>query len=587
MSYYSAVLKDSPVGFWKLDELSGTTAYDSSGCGNSGTYSGVINLVDIPLVPNGAHSNKITNTSTVSFPITKDFSGQTGTGGFGIEKTEDNDFSLEVWFHPKNITTLTPIFADQNGIGIYWDKGNIVFKLENERLDYGVPYKNKTFHVVAVYEINSLKMYVDSELVASKYIGDVTFTNPSLVIESGPANASEYFLIDAPAIYRYALNINSIQSHYQHIPTNTNVQIVKSNFGQLFKSTLQHQDQPDQFSWPAYIPFTLFENENIGFRREKNNLYLKGASGAYFETSIAPLPYKNYVSSKIEWFGTEGISVYSSLDYDGENTIWEECINGSVIPGIELGETFLNEKQIHFKVVFETHDINTHVPEIYYMGAYLYEDKKLFSHNGRSFISVSQPSSGSNWDVDFSNREYQIISRSYDNGIRPLGAGFYLETVDDIRSLELFIVSESLSSGYLFYNETGGQEYSLSWAAGGVLSKSNISGLYINGQDVSSATNISQYINIGEPNYIMIKTPSAITGQIWFNTKSDNGVRSGSLPNNLYNIIAIYEDPNVNHLTNYNFYIGDEVLVADDSAFTLTDLGPKTYDFDWVVLDNA
>jgi len=587
MSYYSAVLKDSPVGFWKLDEASGSIAYDSSGCGNNAVYSGTINSLDIPLVPNGLHSNKITNTDTISFPITKDFSGQTGVGGFGIEKTEDNDFSLEIWFHPKNITNLTPIFADINGIGIYWENGNIVFKIENERLDYGVPYKNKSFHVVAVYEINSIKLYVDSELVASKYTNSISFTNPSLVIESGPANSSEYFLVDSPAIYRYALNINKIKSHYQHMGTNTNVQIVKSNFGQLFKSTLQHQDQPDQYSWPAYIPFNIFENDNIGFRRESNSLYLKGNSGSYIETSISPVPYKNYLSSKIEWFGTEGISVYSSLDYDGEDTVWDLCSNGFPIPGIQLGETFLNEKQIYFKIVFNTNNIGTHVPEIYYMGAYLYEDKKLFSHNGRSFISVSQPSSGSNWDVNFSNRDYQIISRNYDNGIRPLGAGFYLETIDDIRSIEMFVVPESLSSGYLFYNKTDGQEYSLSWAAGGVISKSNISGLYINGQDISSATNISQYINIGEPNYIMIKTSAAITGQIWFNTKSDNNVRTGSLPNNLYNIIAIYEDPNINHLTNYNFYVGDEVLSASDSDFTLTDLGPQSYDFDWVVLDNA
>jgi len=587
MSYYSAVLKDSPVGFWKLDELSGSTAYDFSGCGNNGTYFGSLNLIDIPLVPNGLHAVKITDTSTISFPISKDFSGQSGVGGFGIEKTEDNDFSLEIWFHPKNITSLTPIFADQNGIGIYWEKGNIVFKIEGERLDYPVPYKNKAFHVVAIYDINVIKLYVDSELVASKFITPITFTNPSLEIESGPSNESEYFLIDAPAIYRYAINVNKIKSHYQHMPTNTNVQIVKSNFGQLFKSTLQHQDQPDQFSWPAYIPFNIFEDDNISFRREKNSLYLKGSTGSYFITSISPISYKNYISSKIEWFGTEGISVYSSLDYDGENTIWQECENGSNIPGISLGETFLNQKQIYFKVVFNTDNINTHVPEIYYMGAYLYESKKLFSHNGRSFISVSEPSSGSSWDVDFSNREYQIISRNYDNGIRSKGAGFYLETIDSIRCVEMFMVPDSLSSGYLLYNETGGQEFSLSWSSGGGISKSNIDELYINGQDISSATNISQYLNIGEPNYILIKTSASISGQIWFNTKSINNVRTGSLPNNLYNIIAIYENPEINHLVNYNFYIGDDVLSADDSAFTLTDIGPQAYDFDWVVLDNG
>ena len=151
MSYYISILKDSPIGFWKLDEVSGTSARDSSGCGNNGSYVGGVQPIKIPLVPNGAYSTKITNTNTLSFPITKDFSGQTGIGGFGIIKTEDNDFSIELWFHPKNITALTPLFADLDQIGLYWDNGNIVFKLQSERIDYVVPYSNKSFHVVATY----------------------------------------------------------------------------------------------------------------------------------------------------------------------------------------------------------------------------------------------------------------------------------------------------------------------------------------------------------------------------------------------------------------------------------------------------
>ncbi|NDB58515.1 hypothetical protein EB001_08725 [bacterium] len=587
MLYYSSILKDSPVGFWKLDESSGPVAYDSSGCGNNGSYYNGINKVDIPLVPGGAHANKITDSETISFEITKDFSGQAGIGGFGIQKTEDNDFSLEVWFHPKNITGLTPILADDSGIGIYWDNGNIVFKVESERIDYTVPYRDKSFHIVATYETNVIRLYVDSELVANKFISPITFSNESLSIESGPALSGEYFLIDSPAIYRYSLNINKVKSHYQHVDTNTSVQVVKSNFGQLFKSTLQHQYQPDQFAWPAYIPFTLFENDNIIHRKTTNSLYLSGTSNAYFVTSIGPSSSKNYVSSKIEWFGGQGISIYSSLDYDGENTVWNECTNGSYIPGICLGETFLNEKEIYFKVEFNSEDINLYIPELYYIGVYLYEDKKLYSHNGRSFISTSETTSVSCWDVDFSNREYQLISRNYDNGIRSLGAGFYLETVDDTQSVELIVTPKTLGAGYLMYNKTDNVEYSLSWTSNGTLTKSNISGLYINGQDVSSSTNISSYLNIDEPNYILIKTTDPVTGQIWFNTKSENSIRTGTLDNNLYTLIAIYGDSNIDHLTNYNIYVGNESVSNAPSVITLNDIGPVTYDFDWVVLDNA
>ena len=42
--YDAAVLADSPVAFWKLDEASGTVAADSSGNGNTGTYQGAVTL---------------------------------------------------------------------------------------------------------------------------------------------------------------------------------------------------------------------------------------------------------------------------------------------------------------------------------------------------------------------------------------------------------------------------------------------------------------------------------------------------------------------------------------------------------------
>ena len=47
-------------------------------------------------------------------------------------------------FNPKTLTSLTPIFADIDGIGLYWDNGNVVFKLENERIDYSVPNSNRS-----------------------------------------------------------------------------------------------------------------------------------------------------------------------------------------------------------------------------------------------------------------------------------------------------------------------------------------------------------------------------------------------------------------------------------------------------------
>ena len=52
-AYADEVMADSPAAYWKLDETSGTTAADSSGNGNNGTYGGGVTLNQSPLIVSG------------------------------------------------------------------------------------------------------------------------------------------------------------------------------------------------------------------------------------------------------------------------------------------------------------------------------------------------------------------------------------------------------------------------------------------------------------------------------------------------------------------------------------------------------
>ena len=69
MSYYLSLIKDSPLAFWKMDESSGSIAYDSSGNGNNGTYTGQILKSGMPIVSGGVHSNKIDNVNQIIINI--------------------------------------------------------------------------------------------------------------------------------------------------------------------------------------------------------------------------------------------------------------------------------------------------------------------------------------------------------------------------------------------------------------------------------------------------------------------------------------------------------------------------------------
>jgi hypothetical protein len=132
MSYQLKVIKDNPIGFWMLEESSGTVAADKSGCGNNGTYVGGIIANMLPLVPGGVSGNKITNTSYITLPVTKNYYSQTASSALANKNTSDNAFTLEVWVAPDiSSTGAIPLLADvTNNIGLYWDNvGNIVFSL--------------------------------------------------------------------------------------------------------------------------------------------------------------------------------------------------------------------------------------------------------------------------------------------------------------------------------------------------------------------------------------------------------------------------------------------------------------------------
>lgn len=582
MSYYLDVIKDSPIGLWKLDELSGSVAYDISGCGNNGSYVGQIVKFGMPIVSGGNHSNKIDSSNYIQFVISKDFSGTNGTGGFGTFDTYDNDFSLEAWIHPKTLTSLTPILADSAGIGLYWDNGNVVFKLESQRIDYSVPNTNRVIHVVGVYSIRSMSLYVDGVLVETQSVSN-RFTNTSVTLLSGPTTAGQYFLIDSPAVYRYALSNKSISSHYNNLFLDNDEQIALPDFGQLLVVSEKYYNPETQYFYPEREGWRSlsYNNANLSYNEKNNSLYLSTGTSGEMIKDLGLNILKAYVSSRIDWVASTGVSVYVS-DVS-ESGPWTICTNGSSIPGFTQGSSFSSKKVLYFKIEFVSSNLDIYIPELYSLNISFYTQKKMFAHNGGNTISVPQPTSGSTWDVDLSSNSYPVRTKNYYNGARPKSSAFCVNLPEEAKSVEMIFTPKSLSSGFLLFNKTGLIETSLSWSANGAITKSNISSIHINGQDVSSATNISSYLYLDEPNYIFIKASSLISGDLWLNGKQILGVRSGVLDDNLYQNIATYLADTISPSEHYDLYIGKSAAVGRGSSISMTEESVSTYSRDRVV----
>jgi len=481
MSYQLKVINDYPIGFWPLDELSGTTATDVSGCGNSGTYTGAISTGLIPLVAGGANGSLITNTKYITLPVTKDYYGSTADGGFADNNSSDNAFSLEVWIYPKITTTgLTTIFADStNNIGIFYEKGNIVFKLEAERLDYTLPNISQSHHIVATYSITEMSLYVDGKFAASKSLNNYKFTSPTITLKLGPTgNASDSFIVDAPAVYRYALGSDRILEHYNYSGTTSPFQVSYPDSGTLFEIYDDSVSKQFNFAYPANKPLEIFASEDLTYNIQEKCLEINKTDSAASKSvvvvdAIAIPAGFDLDSSKIEWSGDNGVSVRTSTD----GTTWQACTNGRSIPQFKLG-SFSSERTLYLEITFASSDTSKFIPRLYNLLLCFYKDQILYSISNPDYIYTIEGTAGfASKDITLGRVKYPILSRQKLNGVTTAdGAGFKINTAESIKTIELFLTLSDLTSNSIISSTANGDFVAAgySWATNGTITKSNI-----------------------------------------------------------------------------------------------------------------
>lgn len=141
----------------------------------------------------------------------------------------------------------------------------------------------------------------------------------------------------------------------------------------------------------------------------------------------------------------------------------------------------------------------------------------------------------------------------------------------------------------MFYTPNGTGAFGLvsatgtgySWNGSGAISKLNIDKIYVNGIDRTSATNISSWLTDGQPHHIVIVFANSVTTSINFN--------NGSATGHLYNNITTYTKELTQAIVtqHYNLYVGKPSTTAQEPTITLTELVPKYYNNDWVVIQTV
>lgn len=223
--YSAEVLADSPIGYWRLDETSGTLLADSSGNGRHGTYIGNPSLGNPGAVAGGTAPLLVNN-------------GGNGTGQYGVvphhaSLDPSGAFTLECWVNPVSYQSQSGlIYKFSNGTRA-WDwkmvgggVNSIIIQINDTTAGPTASCSTEAplgvwTHLVVVFTPNTnVRFYVNGIFTNQVSYPHSMFAGTSEVrlgFGWSPTAPSAYGLngfIDECAIYPSALSADRIAAHY-------------------------------------------------------------------------------------------------------------------------------------------------------------------------------------------------------------------------------------------------------------------------------------------------------------------------------------------------------------------------------------
>jgi hypothetical protein len=215
-AYSNSVLADSPAGYWRLGEKSGTTANDASGGGHPGTYKNGALLGQPSLLPGDS-----ANTS-VRFDGTNDLVAIPSAAAL----SPTAKVSVEAWIKPNALPaagSFASIASKPESYSLQFNGPKLEFTImqsgARRRLQApaGTIATGQAYHVVGTYDGTTQRLYVNGAEVANAPLtGAITANSNALDIGSWSEGSEDFNgTIDEVAVYAGALSAARVGAHYQ------------------------------------------------------------------------------------------------------------------------------------------------------------------------------------------------------------------------------------------------------------------------------------------------------------------------------------------------------------------------------------
>ncbi|MDQ1509359.1 MAG: trimeric autotransporter adhesin, partial [Actinomycetota bacterium] len=211
-TYPQAVAANTPAGYWRLNEVSGTTAADSAGS-NTGTYVGAT------LGAPGLLASS--NNTAASFSG----SNQRVTIPSSTALAPASAVSVEAWIKPAAIPAagaFASVATKAESYSLQFNGPRLEFTImqagTRRRLQAptGAVAVGSIYHVVGTYDGTTQRLYVNGAQVASAALTGAITTNVNTFYIASWNGSSEFFngVIDEVAVYPTALTAAQVSNHY-------------------------------------------------------------------------------------------------------------------------------------------------------------------------------------------------------------------------------------------------------------------------------------------------------------------------------------------------------------------------------------
>jgi hypothetical protein len=365
------------------------------------------------------------------------------------------------------------------------------------------------------------------------------------------------------------------------------INVIQPDGGESFTIYDNDLTTVHRFVYPTDKAWLEIIEDGVSYIESGNYLQTDYSSAATSSTVILNdfitiPPTLTIDSSKIEWYGDNGISV--SISSDGST--YTQCVNGQQIPGYTL-TSFGSLSGLYIRVTFTSSNNSKFLPRLYRLILSFYNNQTLYSDNGNSYIStLENESSISNYNITFGSEVKEILSRDKRNGLKAVAdAGFNINIDSGIQTVEFFYTPEAITDSGLVstYATNGYAASTIYWHNSGTMSKTNISAIYVNGVNKTSETNVSNIFKAGELHHVIVVFGSEVGDEIRFNYSA-----YGSVPA-LYQNIGIYPSQftSTQAAEHYDYYIRRiSESVTDATTTTMTEDGAEAYNNEWVVIQS-